>query len=84
VVGWSIDATQTAALVTNALSMAIGNRQPTGDTLIHSDHGVQGGFNQSSQHLDHGGGCGTSSRLDGGEARAGADVVAGAAAGVAS
>jgi hypothetical protein len=32
--------TQTAALVTNALSMAIGNRQPTGDTLVHSDHGV--------------------------------------------
>jgi hypothetical protein len=21
--------------------MAIGNRQPTGDTLIHSDHGAQ-------------------------------------------
>jgi putative transposase len=40
VVGWSIDATQTASLVTNALSMAIGNRQPTG-TVIHSDHGVQ-------------------------------------------
>jgi hypothetical protein len=46
--------------------------------------GVFGGFNRSSQHLDHGGGCGTSSRLDGGEARAAADVVAGAAAGVAS
>ncbi|EEP74720.1 transposase [Micromonospora sp. ATCC 39149] len=27
-------------LVTNALSMAISNRQPTG-TVIHSDHGVQ-------------------------------------------
>ncbi|MFI2652894.1 IS3 family transposase [Micromonospora fulviviridis] len=40
VVGWSIDATQTATLVTNALSMAISNRQPTG-TVIHSDHGVQ-------------------------------------------
>ncbi|MEV2242661.1 IS3 family transposase, partial [Micromonospora sp. NPDC049891] len=54
VVGWSIDATQTATLVTNALSMAISNRQPSG-TVIHSDHGVQGGFNRSSQHLDHGG-----------------------------
>jgi putative transposase len=42
VVGWSIDSSQTAALVTNALSMAIGNRQPAaGSTLIHSDHGVQ-------------------------------------------
>ncbi|MBQ1053152.1 IS3 family transposase [Micromonospora sp. C51] len=40
VVGWSIDATQTATLVTNALSMAISNRQPSG-TVIHSDHGVQ-------------------------------------------
>ncbi|BCJ69590.1 hypothetical protein Prubr_66110 [Polymorphospora rubra] len=54
VVGWSIDTTQTATLVTNALGMAISNRQPAG-TVIHSDHGVQGGFNWSSQHLDHGG-----------------------------
>jgi putative transposase len=30
VVGWSIDATQTAALVTNALGMAIEGRRPTG------------------------------------------------------
>ncbi len=41
VVGWSIDSTQTAALVTNALGMAIGNRRPQAGTLIHSDHGVQ-------------------------------------------
>ncbi|MEV0734239.1 IS3 family transposase [Polymorphospora sp. NPDC050346] len=40
VVGWSIDTTQTATLVTNALGMAISNRQPAG-TVIHSDHGVQ-------------------------------------------
>jgi putative transposase len=40
VVGWSIDAAQTATLVTNALAMAISNRQP-GNTVIHSDHGVQ-------------------------------------------
>lgn len=51
VVGWSIDSAQTATLVTNALNMAISNRQPA-DTVIHSDHGVQGGFNRSSQHLD--------------------------------
>jgi transposase InsO family protein len=42
VVGWSIDSSQTAALVTNALNMA---------TVIHSDRGSQGGFNWSSQHL---------------------------------
>jgi putative transposase len=40
VVGWSIDSAPTAALVTNALGMAIGNRKPDG-TLIHSDHGTQ-------------------------------------------
>jgi len=50
VVGWSIDSSQTAALVTNALSMAIANRDPQGGGIIHSDHGVQGGFNRSLQH----------------------------------
>jgi len=40
VVGWSIDSTQTASLVTNALGMAIDSRRPTAGTLIHSDHGV--------------------------------------------
>lgn len=44
VVGWSIDASPTAALTTNALAMAIGNRSPRpGGTIIHSDHGVQFG-----------------------------------------
>ncbi|PQP51781.1 DDE-type integrase/transposase/recombinase [Mycolicibacterium austroafricanum] len=55
VVGWSIDASQTAALVTNALGMAIANRDPQAGIVVHSDHGVQGGFNWSSQHLDRGG-----------------------------
>ena len=55
VVGWSIDSSQTAALVTSALDMAIRNRAAQPGLLIHSDHGVQGGFNRSSQHLDHGG-----------------------------
>ena len=40
VVGWSIDASPTAALVTNALGMAIDQRGPTG-TVIHSDQGTQ-------------------------------------------
>lgn len=40
VVGWSIDAAPTSVLVTNALGMAIQNRDPDG-TLIHSDHGAQ-------------------------------------------
>lgn len=36
VVGRSIDSTQTATLVTNALDMAIKKRKPTHDTIIHS------------------------------------------------
>jgi putative transposase len=43
VVGWSIDASPTAALVTNALGMAIDSRRPPAGTLIHSDQGVQFG-----------------------------------------
>jgi putative transposase len=40
VVGWSIDSTQASTLVTNALGMAISNRNPQ-QTVIHSDHGTQ-------------------------------------------
>jgi putative transposase len=41
VVGWSIDSSQTAPLVANALGMAIKRRNPTSDAIIHSDRGVQ-------------------------------------------
>ena len=41
VVGWSIDASPTAALVTSALGMAIDSRHPTPGALIHSDQGTQ-------------------------------------------
>ncbi|MGW1680650.1 DDE-type integrase/transposase/recombinase [Saccharopolyspora sp. NPDC002376] len=41
VVGWSIDSSQTSTLVTNALGMAIHNRNPNAGAIIHSDHGVQ-------------------------------------------
>ncbi len=42
VVGWSIDSHPTAALVTNALGMAIEQRRPAdGATVIHSDQGTQ-------------------------------------------
>ena len=40
VVGWSIDSRPQASLATNALAMAIENREPHGST-IHSDHGTQ-------------------------------------------
>lgn len=42
VVGWAIDSSPTAALTTNALGMAIDNREPNPGTVIHSDHGVLG------------------------------------------
>jgi putative transposase len=41
VVGWSIDSNQTAALVTNALGMALENRSPEPGAILHSDHGTQ-------------------------------------------
>ena len=41
VVGWSIDSSPTAALVTDALGMAIDQRNTTGGTVIHSDQGTQ-------------------------------------------
>lgn len=41
VVGWSIDSSPSAALVTNALGMAIDQRRPSCDTVIHSDQGTQ-------------------------------------------
>jgi transposase InsO family protein len=44
IVGWSIDSSPSAALVTNALGMAIDSRAGAGadtGTIIHSDHGVQ-------------------------------------------
>jgi putative transposase len=40
VVGWSIDSSATATLVTSALGMAIDRRTPAG-TVIHSDQGTQ-------------------------------------------
>lgn len=41
VVGWSIDSSPTASLVTSALGMAIDGRRPAPGALIHSDHGTQ-------------------------------------------
>jgi len=55
VVGWAIDRRCETALVNDAVMMASDSR-PTGPaSIIHSDHGSQGGFQRSSQHLDNGG-----------------------------
>jgi transposase InsO family protein len=43
VVGWSIDSSPTAALVTNALGMAIESRGPPAGAIVHSDRGVHFG-----------------------------------------
>jgi putative transposase len=51
VVGWSISHNPTAGLTTNALGMAIEQREASrGETVIHSDHGTQPELNRSSQH----------------------------------
>ncbi len=41
VVGWAMSAPCDAALVQNALQMALSQRQPTGDLLHHADRGSQ-------------------------------------------
>jgi len=57
IVGWQVADHLRAGLALDALEMAIFSRegQIGGDLVHHSDRGAQGGFNRSSQHLDHGG-----------------------------
>lgn len=60
IVGWSAATSTRAKLVLDALDTALWHRDragtPAGPGLVHhSDAGSQGGFNWSSQHLDHGG-----------------------------
>jgi hypothetical protein len=56
VVGWSIADHLRTELVLDALDMARWRRKPApGGTVLHADHGCQGGFNWSSQHLVGGG-----------------------------
>jgi hypothetical protein len=74
-----MDAKADSTLVVNALDMAIRNRRPAGGGIAHADHGTQGGFNRSSQHLDDGGVDGQASGLDEGVDGALADEVAGCA-----
>jgi putative transposase len=40
-IGWSIDASQTAALVSTAIGMAIDTRAPDPGAIVHSDRGAQ-------------------------------------------
>jgi transposase InsO family protein len=69
VVGWQISQSLRSDLAIEALEMAVWNRTRAGQVLDglvhHSDRGVQGEINWSSQHLDSGGGrwrqCGSGS-----------------------
>ena len=56
VVAWETSARADADLVLSSLEYALASREVEPGRLIHhADHGCQGGFNWSSQHLDHGG-----------------------------
>jgi len=59
VVGWQVSTSLRTDLALDALDMGLWTRQRAGQDVTglthHSDRGVQGGFNWSSQHLDHGG-----------------------------
>ena len=58
IVGWRVATTLRASLALDALEMAIWSRNEPLDGLVHhSDRGVQGELNRSSQHLDRGGAC---------------------------
>ena len=54
IVGWQVADHLRASLALDALEMAIFSREDQIDDRLvhHSDRGVQGGFNWSSQHLD--------------------------------
>lgn len=53
--GWAIADHMRVDLVTDALAAAARTRGSLAGSIMHTDHGAQGGFNWSSQHLDHGG-----------------------------
>jgi transposase InsO family protein len=56
IVGWQTADHLRTDLPLDALEMALWNRRVrSGQTVHHSDAGSQGGFNRSSQRLDHGG-----------------------------
>ena len=81
IVGWRAAASMRTDLVLDALEMAIWRRGVLDGLVCRSDAGSQGGFNWSSQHLEHGGVDGTTTGLGcSGDGEA-ADAVAWAAAG---
>ena len=57
IVGWRVSRTAHAGFVLDALEQALHARRPVhrGGLIHHSDRGVQGEFNRSSQHSGIGG-----------------------------
>lgn len=83
IVGWQVSTSLYTDLALDALKMAIWRRQNQGADLgglvHHSDRGVQGEFNRSSQHLEFGGVDGPAGGVDEGVDGQVADEVAGEA-----
>ena len=52
IVGWKVSTSATAGFMLDALEQVIHARRPSADDglIHHSDRGVQGGLNRSSQH----------------------------------
>ncbi|MEV4179665.1 IS3 family transposase [Nonomuraea sp. NPDC049709] len=55
VLGWAMADHYRTSLVKDAIRMAAGTGLLQPGAVFHSDRGSNGGFNRSSQHLDHGG-----------------------------
>ncbi len=66
VVSWSLRQDMRREIVIDALRMAWFKRHPNREAglIFHSDRGSQGGFNRSSQHLNHGGVYGATCGVD--------------------
>ena len=85
IVGWQVATSLYTDLALDALQMAVWRRRADRADLTglvhHSDRGVQGGFNWSSQHLDQEVSCGATARMDHVDHGATGDAVTGTATG---
>jgi transposase InsO family protein len=62
--GWAIADHMRTDLVVDALHAAQCTRGSLDGAIMHTDHGAQGEFNRSSQHLDPGGSDGARQETD--------------------
>ncbi len=76
IVGWSMRDTLHTTVVLDALEMAATHRRAR-QVVHHSDHGSQGGFNWSSQHLQQRGVYGATRWMDETVDRQGCDALSG-------